>query len=225
MNLLLADSQSLSRLGLRTLLAQVPGVDSVTEAEDQDSMLEALASEQVDVVLIDFTSQGFGIDSVVEISRNHPHVGTLAITPDQNARTLASAVQAGVRSYVKKSCSLEEIINAVSDTAKGERFFCGQVLDRLRRESVDLDSLIDNDFGCEPVVISERESEIIALIAEGMTNTQIAEKLFLSGHTVGTHRKNIMQKLGVNNTAALVMYAVKTGMVNPNRFLFSARSN
>ena len=130
-----------------------------------------------------------------------------------------------MRSYVKKSCSLEEIINAVSDTAKGERFFCGQVLDRLRRESVDLDSLIDNDFGCEPVVISERESEIIALIAEGMTNTQIAEKLFLSGHTVGTHRKNIMQKLGVNNTAALVMYAVKTGMVNPNRFLFSARSN
>ena len=225
MNLLLADSQSLSRLGLRTLLAQAPGVDSVTEAEDQDSMLEALASAAVDVVLIDFTSQGFGIDSVVEISRKHPHVGTLAITPDQNARTLANAVQAGVRSYVKKSCSLEEIINAVSDTAKGERFFCGQVLDRLRRESVDLDSLIDNDFGCEPVVISERESEIIALIAEGMTNTQIAEKLFLSGHTVGTHRKNIMQKLGVNNTAALVMYAVKTGMVNPNRFLFSARSN
>ena len=149
----------------------------------------------------------------------------MAITPDQNARTLTNAVQAGVRSYVKKSCSLEEIINAVSDTAKGERFFCGQVLDRLRRESVDLESLIDNDFGCEPVVISERESEIIALIAEGMTNTQIAEKLFLSGHTVGTHRKNIMQKLGVNNTAALVMYAVKTGMGNPNRFLFSARSN
>ena len=225
MNLLLADSQSLSRLGLRTLLAQAPGVDSVTEAEDQDSMLEALASAAVDVVLIDFTSQGFGIDSVVEISRKHPHVGTLAITSDQNARTLANAVQAGVRSYVKKSCSLEEIINAVSDTAKGERFFCGQVLDRLRRESVDLDSLIDNDFGCEPVVITERESEIIALIAEGMTNTQIAEKLFLSGHTVGTHRKNIMQKLGVNNTAALVMYAVKTGMVNPNRFLFSARFN
>ena len=225
MNLLLADSQSLSRLGLRTLLAQVPSVDVVTEVEDQESMMEALASEKVDVVLIDFTSQGFGIDSVVEISRIHPYVGTLAITPDQNARTLASAVQAGVRSYVKKSCSLEEIINAVSDTAKGERFFCGQVLDRLRRESVDLDSLIDNDFGCEPVVISERESEIIALVAEGMTNMQIAEKLFLSGHTVGTHRKNFMQKLGVNNTAALVMYAVKTGMVNPNRFLFSARSN
>lgn len=225
MNLLLADSQSLARLGLRTLLAQVPGVDNVIEAEDQKHMMEALASGPVDVVLIDFTSQGFGIDSVVEISRNHPSVGTLAITPDQNARTLTSAVQAGVRSYVKKSCSLEEIINAVSDTAKGERFFCGQVLDRLRRESVDLDSLIDNDFGCEPVVISERESEIIALIAEGMTNTQIAEKLFLSGHTVGTHRKNIMQKLGVNNTAALVMYAVKTGMVNPNRFLFSAKSN
>ena len=79
-------------------------------------------------------------------------------------------------------------------------------------------------LSCEPVVISERETEIIALIAEGCTNGQIAEKLYLSSHTVGTHRKNIMQKLGVNNTAAVVMYAVKTGLVNPNRFLFSGKT-
>ena len=65
-----------------------------------------------------------------------------------------------------------------------------------------------------------REVEVITLIAEGNTNGQIAERLFLSAHTVNTHRKNIMQKLGVNNTAALVMYAVKSGFISPNRFLF-----
>ena len=77
------------------------------------------------------------------------------------------------------------------------------------------------EFNCEPVTVSPRELEVIRLIAEGYTNVQIAEKLFLSTHTVNTHRKNIMQKLGVNNTAAIVMYAVKTQLVSPNKFLFS----
>jgi DNA-binding CsgD family transcriptional regulator len=77
------------------------------------------------------------------------------------------------------------------------------------------------EFSCEPVVISERELEVIKYIAEGYTNNEIAEKLFLSPHTVNTHRKNIMQKLGVNNTAAIVMYAVKSQLVSPNKFLFS----
>ena len=67
--------------------------------------------------------------------------------------------------------------------------------------------------------------EVLQLIAEGFTNTQMAEKLFLSAHTVTTHRKNIMGKLGVNNTAALVMYAVKTGAVSPNKFLFQGETN
>jgi DNA-binding CsgD family transcriptional regulator len=77
------------------------------------------------------------------------------------------------------------------------------------------------EFNCEAVSITERELEIITLIAEGYTNVEIAEKLFLSPHTVNTHRKNILQKLGVNNTAAIVMYAVKTQLVSPNKFLFS----
>ena len=72
-----------------------------------------------------------------------------------------------------------------------------------------------------PVVLSDRENEIIILIAEGNTNPQIADQLFLSSHTVNTHRKNIMGKLGVKNTAGIVMYAVKTNLVSPNKFLFA----
>ena len=73
-------------------------------------------------------------------------------------------------------------------------------------------------------LISKRESEIIVLISEGFTNTQIAEKLFLSSHTVNTHRKNIMSKLGVKNTAGIVMYAVKMNLISPNKFLFTSES-
>jgi DNA-binding NarL/FixJ family response regulator len=80
------------------------------------------------------------------------------------------------------------------------------------------------DFTCDPVVLTEREIEVLVFISEGMTNVQIAEKLFLSNHTVNTHRKYIMQKLGVNNTASIVMYAVKSGFVSPNKFLFQQSS-
>ena len=83
----------------------------------------------------------------------------------------------------------------------------------------------DIDYGvltCDPVMMSERENEIIVLIADGYTNDQIAEMLFLSKHTVNTHRKNILFKLGVKNTAGIVMYAVKTQLVSPNKFLFAA---
>jgi DNA-binding CsgD family transcriptional regulator len=77
------------------------------------------------------------------------------------------------------------------------------------------------DVTCDPILLTVREIEVLTHISEGKTNTQIAELLFLSGHTVNTHRKNIMQKLGVNNTASMVMYAVKSGFVSPNRFLFT----
>ena len=85
----------------------------------------------------------------------------------------------------------------------------------------DLESL---PLSCDPIHLSGRETEVLELIAEGLTNTQVADKLFLSTHTITTHRKNIMSKLGVNNTAAMVMYAVKTGLVSPNKFLFQADS-
>jgi DNA-binding NarL/FixJ family response regulator len=132
-----------------------------------------------------------------------------------------NALRAGVTSYIKKDCDVHEIVDSIRETAKGGRFFCGQILEAIRREAIDVNDLDIVELSCEPVVISDRELEVIKLIAEGYTNVEIAEKLFLSPHTVNTHRKNIMQKLGVNNTAAIVMYAVKSQLVSPNKFLFS----
>ena len=78
------------------------------------------------------------------------------------------------------------------------------------------------DLSCDAVALSRREKEILTLISEGLTNSKIAEMLFLSSHTITTHRKNIMSKLGVKNTAGIVMYAVKSGIVSPNKFLFAS---
>jgi DNA-binding NarL/FixJ family response regulator len=115
---------------------------------------------------------------------------------------------------------MEEVLEAIDETSAGGTFFCGQILAAIEAESIPVDDLESADASCDPIVLSNREIEVLTLISEGLTNVQIANKLFLSSHTVNTHRKNIMQKLRVNNTAAMVMYAVKSGFVSPNRFLF-----
>jgi DNA-binding NarL/FixJ family response regulator len=120
---------------------------------------------------------------------------------------------------------LSEIVNAVIETSKGNKFFCGQILETIQKAEIDVNDLDFESFSCEAVVLSERENEIIKLVAEGNTNGKIAELLFLSNHTVNTHRKNIMSKLGVKNTAGIVMYAVKMNIVSPNRFLFSPNNS
>ena len=177
-----------------------------------------------DVVVVDFLSEGFDIDVVRAIKANRPATRILAITTQQSGHTLVNALKAGVDSYIKKDCDLGEVEEAIRETSKGGTFFCGQILDRIRQESIDVDDLETLPLSCDPIHLSGRETEVLELIAEGLTNTQVADKLFLSTHTITTHRKNIMSKLGVNNTAAMVMYAVKTGLVSPNKFLFQADS-
>lgn len=191
------------------------------EAADEASLIDHLSHFNPEIVVIDYTAPGFSIDTVVKCLSKDKNLRIVAITPEQSALTLVSAMKAGVMSYVKKDCSLQEIADSIKSTAKGERFFCGQVLETIRAESIDVDDSDLAEFTCEPVNLTSRELEIIGYIAEGYTNSQIAEKLFLSAHTVSTHRKNIMQKLGVNNTAAIVMYAVKSRLVSPNKFLFA----
>lgn len=219
---LIADHGDLSIAGLRAILGEVPRVELVGEARDTTAMEAMLLRTKPHVVLMDHLSEGFGAEAIRKGLRRLPRARFVAITPDPSPLALLNALKAGVHSYVKKDCGAEEIVDAVLRTADGERFFCGKIVEVLRRADIDLANMLEAPQGCEPVVLSPREIEVIALIAEGCSYTRIAERLHLSAHTVTTHRRNIMQKLGVNNTAAVVMYAVKQGLVSPNKFLFNA---
>jgi DNA-binding NarL/FixJ family response regulator len=221
MKLVIADSNLLIRAGLNAVLSQYADIEIVGEASSEKQLREMVVGFQPDVVLIDFAAQNFSIDVVPAIQKQNKQVRFVAITGEQSGVTIVNALRAGIVSYIKKDCDIHEIVDSVRETAAGGRFFCGQILNTIRKESIDVNDLELTEFNCEAVSITERELEIITLIAEGYTNVEIAEKLFLSPHTVNTHRKNILQKLGVNNTAAIVMYAVKTQLVSPNKFLFS----
>ena len=221
MSVIIADSNDIMRLGLRTLLSNDKSISLVGEAHNNQELLDQIKSFGAAIVLIDFTSAGFDINVITKVLQHDKKVRFVAITPDQSAQILVDALRSGVTSYVKKDCELSEILDAVNETKKGNRFFCGQLLEIIQRANIDIHDIDVDGFTCEAVILTERETEIIKLIAEGLTNGQIAELLFLSTHTINTHRKNIMGKLGVRNTAGIVMYAVKTELVHPNKFLFA----
>lgn len=221
MSIVLADSNDLVRAGLRSIIATQTDLSIVGEATSNEELLEQLKSFETKIILIDFTSHGFDIDIIPKIQSLNKSIKFIAITPEQNAQTLVDALRLGVMSYVKKDCELSEIVNAVNETSRGNKFFCGQILETIQKAEIDVNDLDFDSFSCEAVVLSQRENEIIKLVAEGNTNGKIAELLFLSNHTVNTHRKNIMAKLGVKNTAGIVMYAVKMNIVSPNKFLFA----
>lgn len=225
MKLILGDSNELMRIGMRTLLSTEKQIQIIGEARNNEELLALTKSFEADIILLDYTAKGFSIDVIPKILQKKNHVNIVAITPEQSAQTLVNALRSGVKSYVKKDCDSQEIIDSIKETWRGNKFFCGQILETIREASIDVDDIDFESFTCEPISLSERESEIITMIAEGLTNLQIADTLCLSNHTINTHRKNIMAKLGVKNTAGIVMYAVKTNLVSPNKFLFASDLN
>ncbi|MEM7162410.1 MAG: response regulator transcription factor [Bacteroidota bacterium] len=221
-DIIIADSNDLSRIGLRALFKSSAKINVIAEALTVDELEEQVEMSACKLVIIDFTANGFNIQNVSRLKANHRGLKFLALTNEQTALTLINAIKSGITSYVKKDCSQGEIVDAVIETARGGKFFCGQILDAIQRNSINTEELIvEGDLSCDPIILSKREEEILRFIAEGYTNPEIADKLFLSSHTINTHRRNIMGKLGVKNTVGMVMYAVREGLVNPNKFLFS----
>lgn len=224
MKVIIADSNDIVRVGLRTILSSDKFTQIIGEATNNDDLVEQIKNFETDIVLIDYTSAGFSIDIIPKILSKNKNIKFIAITPEQSATVVVDALRSGVMSYVKKDCDIPEILSSVKETGSGNKFFCGQILESIQRAELNVEDLDFDSFTCEPVLLSEREVEIIKLIAEGNTNGQIAEILHLSPHTINTHRKNIMGKLGTKNTAGIVMYAVKTNLVSPNKFLFAGES-
>ena len=217
---LLADSNYLLREGLKSLFRN-SDYSVNGEAQSGSELFEKVLLAQPDLVIINFTSENF---SVTDISKIHSACATakiLAITERPKKQLVTKAMENGVNSYLMIDCDREEIMDAVRSTFQGESFFCGKILNEVIQQEQEVEDVVIPAFSCNGVKISAREAEIISLVAEGMTNKQIAEQLFLSAHTVITHRKNIMNKLGLNNTAGLVLFAIRQNIISPNKFLFS----
>ena len=218
-NIVIADNSELILNGLKSILQ--PFVNNeILLFSKLASLKEYLKSTKNILLIIDYTAKGFSLDQVVELKNKYPRMLVMALTPYTNAQTIVQAVRAGIESHIKKECSVAEIKDAFKATSCGTKFFCDDIVAQMRKENINPNNIAFKSLDPKPVTLSERELQIIQFIAEGYTNSQIAAIIYLSNHTVNTHRKNIMKKLGLNNTAGIVMYAVKEQMVTPNQFSF-----
>ena len=220
-NIALADNSELVRIGLRTVIRVNLPQAHIFDVKNSKELQALLQESPLDVLLIDYTATGFSLHQVVEIKKKYPSVHCIAVTYLQSGKTLETSLKAGITSYVKKDCDGKEIVQAVKKTLQGERFFCKDILRTIEQDAIAVEHITFNPKEVELMSISPREKDIVCMIASGLTNNEIADKLFLSTHTVNTHRRNIMAKLGINNTAGIVMYAIKSGWMQPNKFLFS----
>jgi DNA-binding NarL/FixJ family response regulator len=220
MKIIIADDSELIRIGLRTVLrVNIPHAQ-IYDAKDSASLFQLARTHHADLVMIDYAADQFSIHSIAELKARQQHIHFIAMTYRQSSANLETAIKAGISSYITKDCDITEIIDAAKETYNGKRYFCKKITRIIAEENLDIDSIAFDPNNSEPIVISPRELEIIRLIANGLTNSEIADKLCLSTHTVNTHRRNIMAKLSVNNTAGIVMYAIKANLIQPNKFLF-----
>jgi DNA-binding NarL/FixJ family response regulator len=116
----------------------------------------------------------------------------------------------GVRNFLTKECDKGEVIDAVRAAYQGQTFFCRKIVNRVLENTAEE---ISDTSDCRPVQLSARELDIVRLIGKGYTTKEIADKVFLSPHTIGTHRKNIFRKLGVKSASELLMYSIRSGLI------------
>ncbi len=213
MRVIIADSQYLVREGLKSLLKYINGITDVEEVQNNIELHSVLSvSKSLDLVIIDFDNHAFNARDIQYIKSSFNQAKIIAITPNLNKHTILQAIKNGVDSYLLKECDKKEVMDAIKATIKGEQFYCGKIVETvLNDEDVSIKDIAL--MSCEPVLLSEREIEVVKLIASGLTNQEMAEQLYLSGHTVNTHRKNIMKKLEVRNTAGIIMYAIKEKLI------------
>jgi len=206
-DILIANNNLIVGEGLKTILQSRLRNRVLGVVESKEAMVKSSKKYFPDIIIIDYSNDLFGLESISEIKKIYKNSRILAITDIQPKQTIIKALKSGVDSYLLDDCQKPEILEAIEDTYQGKQFYCGHVIDIISEK--------DNDeHGCGGISLSEREIEIIKLIADGLTNKEIADKLCLSTHTVNTHRKNIMNKLGIKNTAGIVIYAVKENIIN-----------
>ncbi|NWG19417.1 MAG: response regulator transcription factor [Chloroflexi bacterium] len=208
--LLLADDHRMFRQGLRELLERNPAFVVVGEAATGREVLAQVAALQPDIVLLDIQMPELdGVAVARQLARAHPNVKIIMLTMYRQDQHLFEAIKAGARAYLLKDADAEELIDVIGRVSRGEAALDPtvtlRVFDEFRRLSTDQ----------EAEQLTERERDILTLLAAGYDNRTIAQRLFLSEKTVGNRLSEIFQKLGVSNRTQAALVAVQRGLIAP----------
>ncbi len=211
-SVLLAEDHAMVRKGLLALLKDEEGIEIDGEAEDGRKVLDLVDEYESDLVIMDLTMPGLnGIEATKRIHNRHPGTDVVVLTRHTNEEYIFKALEAGASGYIVKQDLPEELTSAIRTVARGNKYFSPsittRIVDRLMEETDQGGKIGDHS------PLTSREREVLQLIAEGHTNSEIAEALHLSEKTIETHRTNLMKKLDLHNVADLTKYAVERGII------------
>lgn len=211
--ILLADDHAILRAGLVRLLSEEPDIEVVGEADNGREAVQKVQELHPDIVLMDIGMPVMnGMEATKQIKKRDNDVKILVLTMHDNEEYLFRVLQAGASGYVLKKAADSDLVNAIHVVNRGDCFLYPSAA-----KMVVEDYLEKLKHGQEPTssfdTLTDREREILTLVAEGYTNREIAEALFISVKTVETHKANIMEKLNLHKRAELVRYAIKKGML------------
>lgn len=207
---IVVDDQAVVCDGLELILGSDPQLQVIGKAYDGDQALEQVAEKQPDLVLMDLKMPGLnGIQATREIKRRHPEVKVLALTTYGDDEWVFDAIRAGADGYLLKGIKREELLNAVKGTMEGKTHVdpvvAGKLFQSVARATAPFPTKLRE-------ALSEREVEILRLIAQGYTNAEIADKLYLTRGTVRNYVSSILEKLGVEDRTKAAILAIQCGL-------------
>jgi two-component system, NarL family, response regulator NreC len=212
LRVLLADDQGVVRRGMRALLETEPGVEIVAEASDGQDALRLCDSVAPDVAILDVAMPRLnGIEVAARARKRRPELRVIVLSMHSDESYIVRALSAGARAYLLKEATDDDLLPAVRAVAAGRTFFSPAVSAMLQDDH--LRHLQQRGLEDSYHLLTDREREVLQLLAEGRSNKEVASALDVGLSTVETHRANLMQKLNLHNTAEIVLYAVRKRVV------------
>jgi DNA-binding NarL/FixJ family response regulator len=213
MRILVAEDHRILLESIAMLLASIEGIEVISKHTNGQQVLTALELDPaIDLVVSDVQMPILGgIELTIRIRQSFPHVKICLLTVADQPEAIKEAIRAGANGYVLKSAERAELEKALNMIAQGNKYYSEEVLMQLASDA-SIEFIPDTEKP-NKITITKRELDVLNLIAQEYSGTQIAEKLFISPTTVETHRKHLMQKLGVQTTIGLVKYAIKFQLV------------
>lgn len=212
--ILLVDDHAVVRLGLRMLLEHEPDIEIVGEADSASEGLNLVTKLEPDVILMDIGLPDIsGIEATRNVKRVRPETAVVALTIHEDEEYFFQMLDAGASGYVPKRAAPEELLTAIRTAARGEVYLYPTMAKLLVKDY--LGQQEDSISEASQNGLTPRESEVLALLAEGLTNTEIGDILSISPKTVARHRENIMDKLNLHSRTELVKYAIRKGIIEP----------
>jgi DNA-binding NarL/FixJ family response regulator len=213
LQILIVDDHEVVRRGLRVLIEPHPGWEVCGEAKDGREAVVKAKRLEPDVVVMDIGMPELnGLEATRQILKAARRTEVLILTAHESEQLVREVLEAGAHGYVLKSAAGRDLVNAIEALSKHEAFFTNSVA-RIVLQSYGKKGLPEESSGEPPLLLSPREREIIQLLAEGKSNNEVAEVLYISAKTVETHRAHIMAKLNLHSIAELVHYAIRNQIV------------